>query len=222
MPPSRQESDRASVSDSGTAPSPGGDGAAPVDRGSELMLLWQGGDEEAFREIVDLYSGQVFALLTRFLGRRHPGREDMVQDVFLRVVGARDRYEPTARLSTWLYSIAWRMCVNETERSVGRQPVSFDAMGKEDAERYDPEDGQQPLPEEGLGRADIVRAVRAAIAELPETQRIAVVLARYHDMSYSEIADVVDSSEKAIKSLIHRARETLRVQLQPLFESEVA
>ena len=64
------------------------------------MLRWQGGDEDAFREIVDLYSGRVFALLTRFLGRRHPGREDMVQDVFLRVVGARDRYERTARFST--------------------------------------------------------------------------------------------------------------------------
>lgn len=187
------------------------------------MLRWQRGDEDAFREIVDLYSGRVFALLTRFLGRRHPGREDMVQNVFLRVVGARDRYEPTARFSTWLYSIVWRMCVNETERRAGRQPLSFEAMATgEGGESFDPEAEDAELPEDGLERADVVRAVREAIAELPETQRIAVVLARYHDMPYAEIADVVGSSEKAIKSLIHRARATLRERLQPLFESEVA
>lgn len=186
------------------------------------MVRWQGGDEDAFREIVDLYSGRVYALLTRFLGRRHPGREDMVQDVFLRVVGARDRYERTARFSTWLYSIVWRMCVNETERRVGRQPLSIDAMGLGDDGSFEPEDDGQPLPAEGLERADVVDAVRAAIAELPETQRIAVVLARYHDMPYAEIADVVGSTEKAVKSMIHRARETLRARLQPLFESEVA
>jgi len=201
---------------------PGGDGAAPVDRGSELMLLWQGGDEGAFREIVDLYSGQVFALLTRFLGRRHTGREDMVQDVFLRVVRARDRYEPTARFSTWLYSITWRMCINETERRAGRQPLSLDTLNSDGSHSFDPEDDQQRSPDDGLERADVVAAVRTAIAELPEAQRIAVVLARYHDMPYVEIAEIVGSSEKAVKSLIHRARETLRERLQPLFESDVA
>ena len=186
------------------------------------MLRWQGGDEEAFRGLVELYSGQVFALLTRFLGRRHHGREDMVQDVFLRVVRARDRYQPTARFSTWLYSIVWRMCINETERRAGRQPLSFDALAGENDDSFDPADEQQSTPDDGLERADLVHAVREAIADLPEAQRIAVVLARYHDMPYSEIAEVVGSSEKAIKSLIHRARETLRAQLQPLFESEVA
>ncbi len=201
---------------------PGGDGAAPADRGSELMLLWQGGDEGAFREIVDLYSGQVFALLTRFLGRWHTGREDMVQDVFLRVVRARDRYEPTARFSTWLYSITWRMCINETERRAGRQPLSLDTLNNDGSDSFDPEDDQQRSPEDGLERADVVAAVRGAIAELPEAQRIAVVLARYHDMPYVEIAEIVGSSEKAVKSLIHRARETLRERLQPLFESDVA
>ena len=73
---------------------------------------------------------------------------------------------------------------------------------------------------DGVARADLVREVRAAIAALPDAQRIAVVLARYHELSYSEIAEVVGSSEKAIKSTIHRARVSLRARLQPLFEKE--
>lgn len=186
------------------------------------MLRWQAGDEAAFDELVKLHSGQVFALLTRFLGRAHPGREDLVQEVFLRVIRAKDRYEPTARFSTWLYSIVWRMCINETERGARRRAVSFDAMSAEEGKALDPVDDAQLAPDGDLEQADLVHAVRGAIASLPETQRIAVVLARYHDLSYAEVADVVGSTEKAIKSLIHRARETLRTRLSPLFESEVA
>ncbi|MEM9380587.1 MAG: RNA polymerase sigma factor [Planctomycetota bacterium] len=221
MAPSRDEHERGPARDPNGGPGPGGQDP-PADRGSELMLLWQGGDEDAFRELVELYSGQVFALLTRFLGRRHAGREDLVQEVFLRVVRARDRYEPTARFSTWLYSIVWRMCINETERRAGRQPLSFDGMGAGDDDAFEPADEQQGSSSDGLERADVVARVREAIGELPETQRIAVVLARYHDLPYSEIAAIVGSTEKAIKSLVHRARETLRARLQPLFESEVA
>ncbi|MEM6672459.1 MAG: RNA polymerase sigma factor [Planctomycetota bacterium] len=216
MPPSTPERDGASAPDLRIA------SGEVEDRGAALMVRWQRGDEDAFRELVEAYSGRVFALLTRFLGRRHPGREDMVQDVFLRVVGARDRYEPSARFSTWLYSIVWRMCANETERRAGRAHLSLDASGPSDESSFDPADESQPDAADGLERADLVHAVREAIAELPEAQRIAVVLARYHDMPYAEIAEVVGSSEKAVKSLIHRARATLRARLQPLFESEVA
>ena len=92
----------------------------------------------------------------------------------------------------------------------------------EDGKALDPVDDAQLAPDGDLEHADLVHAVRGAIASLPETQRIAVVLARYHDLSYAEVADVVGSTEKAIKSLIHRARETLRTRLSPLFESEVA
>ncbi len=191
------------------------------DRGGELMLRWQGGDDSAFTEIVDLYSGQVFALLTRFLGRSHPGREDMVQDVFLRVLKSRDRYEPSAKFSTWLYSIALRMSINETERSYGRGAVSLDERGPDGGRAMDPEDVDAANPEDSMAAGDRVRAVRSAIAELPESQRVALVLSRYHGLPYAEIADVVGSSEKAIKSLIHRARETLRETLRPLVQLEL-
>lgn len=192
------------------------------DHGSVLMLRYQSGDESAFDQLVHQYSGHVFALLTRFLGRAHPGREDLVQEVFLRILGARERYEPTARFSTWLYSICWRICINESERSSRRHTASLEALGGVDEKGYAIQlvDDTAPAPSDGLERGDLVLAVRSAIAALPETQRIAVVLSRYHQLSHAEIASVIDSTEKAVKSLLHRARETLRATLQPLMEDE--
>jgi len=193
------------------------------DRGSELMLRWRdGGDESAFDELVAETSDQVFALLTRFLGRSHPRREDLAQEVFIRVLRARDRYVPTARFSTWLYSIVFRICVNETERSRARGAQSLDAWpgpGEDGSPAAGLADERAPDPAGGLEAEDAVAAVRRAIAALPEKQRMAVVLARYHDMPYAEIAKTLGSSEQAIKSLIHRARETLRAELQPFMES---
>jgi RNA polymerase sigma-70 factor (ECF subfamily) len=192
----------------------------PEDRGAQLMLAWQGGDEGAFDQLVEAYSGQVFALLTRFLGRSS-AREDMVQEVFLRVIRARDRYEPTARFTTWLYRIAFNLAVNETQRARGRAAWSLDQpIGDEEGGGHDAHDEDAPDPSHGLERGDTISAVRAAIASLPEGQRLALVLAKYHDMPYIEIGRVLDSSEKAVKSLIHRARETLRARLAPFLEEE--
>lgn len=183
------------------------------------MLAWQDGDEQAFEQLVEEYSGMVYSLLTRFLGRR-PGREDMVQEVFLRIVRARDRYQPTARFSTWLYRIVFNMAVNETQRGGARRSVSLDQpVGREDTGTLlDLQDAGAPDPSSGLERGDAVQAVREAIAALPEKQRAALILAKYHDTPYAEIGEVLGSSEKAIKSLIHRARETLRVSLAPFLQ----
>jgi RNA polymerase sigma-70 factor (ECF subfamily) len=178
------------------------------DPGARWMLAYQAGDEQAFDRLVEAYSGQVFALLTRFLGPR-ARREDLVQEVFLRVIRARERYQPTARFSTWLYRIAFNLSVNRTERA---RPVrSLDAHPVATAQALRVE----LPPEEDLERDDVVQAVRAAIAALPETQRAAMILARYEELSFAEIAVVLGSSEKAIKSLVHRARENLRAELAP-------
>ncbi len=192
------------------------------DPGVRLMMSWKAGDEAAFSQLVEQYSGMVYSLLTRFLGRR-PGREDMVQEVFLRVVRARERYEPTARFSTWIYRIVFNLAVNETQRASNKYTLSLDRpLGDDDAgSLLDLQDGEVPDPSQGLEQSDVVRAVREAIAALPEKQRAAVILAKYHDTPYVEIAEILDSSEKAIKSLIHRARETLRETLAPfLHETE--
>ena len=202
--------------------SPGPENPQSEDRGATLMLAWQGGNEAAFDDLVEAYSGQVFAFLTRFLGRS-PAREDMVQEVFLRVIRAKDRYEATARFSTWLYRIVFNLAVNETQRSRGRATWSLDQpMGDDDEGGHDTEDENVPDPSDGLTRDDAISAVRSAIASLPENQRVALVLAKYHEMPYLEIGSVLGSSEKAIKSLIHRARETLRERLAPFLEEELA
>lgn len=190
----------------------------PEDRGAALMLAWQGGDEGAFDQLVEAYSGRVYALLTRFMGRSS-SREDMVQEVFLRVIRARDRYEPSALFTTWLYRITFNLAVNETQRARGRTAWSLDRpVGDGDAQ--DVPDETAPDPSDGLERGDAIQAVRAAIATLPDHQRLALVLAKYHDMPYVEIGRVLGSSEKAVKSLVHRARETLRVRLEPFLDEE--
>jgi RNA polymerase sigma-70 factor (ECF subfamily) len=188
-----------------------------ADPGVTWMLRYQSGDEGAFDRLVEGYSGRVFALLTRFLGAVE-SREDLVQEVFLRVIRARAHYRPEARFSTWLYRIVFNLCVNEGERR--RPGRSLDDHGDEPRERW--VDEREAPPGAELERADIVASVRAAIAELPERQRMALVLAKYEDLPYGEVADVLGTSEKAVKSMIHRARETLRLRLSPFLEEEVA
>lgn len=193
------------------------------DPGVLKMLAYQEGDEEAFEDLVRSYSGSVFALLTRFLGPSS-AREDLVQEVFLRVVRARERYQPTARFSTWLYRIVFNLCVNERQRLSIRKEVSLE--GAPDGERTGgiasiEDEGATP-PSLGMEQEDVVEAVRAAIAALPSNQRMALLLAKYEELSYAEIAKVMDSSEKAIKSLVHRARENLRSTLQPFLQEDAA
>lgn len=220
--PQHRAEDRLGRPDRGPGPLPEGrtQGPAPRDRGGEWMVAWQRGDEGAFAQLVEAYSGAVWSLLTRFLGPRE-GREDLVQDVFLRVVRARDRYEPTARFTTWLYRIVFNLAVNETERA--REFTSLELERADDGgDAREPADVDGDAPDADLVRADLVAAVRAAIAALPENQRMALVLAKYHDLSFAEVAEVLDSSEKAVKSLVHRARENLRASLIPFLEQEVA
>jgi len=193
------------------------DAGGPPDEGARLMGLWAAGDEGAFDRLVQRHSGSVFALITRFLGS-HPAREDMVQEVFLRVVRSRNRYEPRARFTTWLYRIVFNLCVNESERAGRRKHLSLDRMGSDGDEDAQPDfkDERVEQPLEAMQRADRVQLVRDAIADLPEAQRMALVLAKYDEMPYIEIADVLGSSEKAVKSLMHRARASLRQRLSGL------
>ena len=190
-----------------------------ADPGVALMLAYQGGEERAFDELVERYSGMVWSLLTRFLGQSGV-REDLVQEAFLRVVKAKDRYKPTARFSTYLYRIVYHLAINETQRR--RTLVSLDQPGENNDENTLgaalPGEEQEPSAE--LEREDGVAAVRAAVAALPESQRMALILAKYHETPYVEIAEVLDSTEKAIKSLVHRARERLREQLAPFLQQE--
>lgn len=195
------------------------------DPGVRLMLAWKAGDESAFDQLVETYSGQVWALLTRFV-HSHGAREDLVQEVFLRVIRARDRYEPTARFSTWLYRIVFNLSVNETQRA-GKRELGSGERGRADGEFARDTlarlaDETAPDPGEGLERGDAVAAVRAAVQALPDQQRMALILAKYDEMPYDEIGQVLGISEKAVKSLVHRARESLRERLAPFLKGEIA
>src|SRR4029077_8986277 len=126
------------------------------DPGVRWMLAYQAGDEGAFDRLVETYSPQVFALLTRFLGARS-NREDMVQEVFLRVIRARERYQPAARFSTWLYRIAFNLSVNETQRGARNesQPMATPAIADErSADGFgDVDDARAVQPSEVLEQA---------------------------------------------------------------------
>lgn len=195
------------------------------DPGVRWMLAWQAGDESAFDRLVEAYSPQVYALLTRFLGQR-ANREDLVQEVFLRVIRARERYEPMARFSTWLFRVVYNISVNETQRGAAREAGRIDLEAHGEARSpgglSELHDERADAPSDRLERDDVVHAVRSAIARLPENQRMALLLAKYEEMPYVEIAQVLGSSEKAVKSLIHRARETLRESLAEYLEEEQA
>jgi len=191
-----------------------------LDPGVRLMLAYQAGDEAAFDELVHRFAGQVYALLTRFLGPA-PEREDLVQEVFLRIVRARERYEPSARFSTWLYRIVYNLSVNHTQRGGPRAVSPGGGAGDEGGELEIADEAAQD-PSDDLARGDVVQAVRGAIFQLPETQRMALVLAKYENLPYVEIGRVLGTSEKAVKSLVHRARENLRAMLGPFLEQEFA
>lgn len=193
------------------------------DPGVRLMLAFQAGEESAFDRIVETYSSQVFALFTRFLGARQ-NREDLVQEVFLRVLRARGRYQATARFSTFLFRIAFNIAVNETQRGGAKERVGFD-LGHDDEHGTGlalVADTNDTAPSVALEQQDVVLAVRAAIAKLPENQRMALILAKYDDVPYADIAVVLGTSEKAVKSLVHRAREALREMLEPFLQGELA
>jgi RNA polymerase sigma-70 factor (ECF subfamily) len=180
-----------------------------ADPGTAWMLRYQRGDEQAFDLLVETYSPRIHALLTRFLGAV-PQREDLLQEVFLRVIRARRRWVPEGRFSTWLYSIVFHLCVNETERRRTGTPLADDE-GEQSDERA-------PGPMEALERVDRVQAVREALAALPPRQRMALVLAKYEGLSLDEVARATGSTEQAVKSMVHRARETLRERLAPFLE----
>jgi RNA polymerase sigma-70 factor (ECF subfamily) len=199
------------------------DGVDPVeDLGKECMLALQAGDESAFERLVGLYSERAYALFVRFLGR-HEGCEDLVQDLFLRMWKARDRYQPTARFTTWMYRIAFNLAANDGERRRLRRSQSLSmetttgqtlGSGLTDETVFE--------PSIGLERADTVRQVREAIASLPDTQRMALILARYEEQPYQDIGDALGISAKAVKSLIHRARETLRERLAHVIAGDLS
>ena len=145
----------------------------------------------------------------------------MAQNVLLQVYKSRQRYQPTAKFSTWLFTIARNLCLNEIRRR-SRHPaesIEENQAENEDQPQRQYEDKKTDLPVDNVLHGELAGKIEAAIAELPETQRTAILLCRQDELSYEEIAAILGCSLSATKSLIHRGRETLKEKLKPYLKT---
>jgi len=150
------------------------------------------------------------------MAHNNAAAEDLAQEVFLRVYRSRESYEASAKFTTWLYRIATNLAVNHARDTRHERPentVSLDEPDEENGHTLDLPD-RTPSAEEAIVRRERVAAIRQRVQALPERQRIAVVMHKYQQMEYRQIADVLKLSESATKSLLFRAYETLREQLK--------
>jgi RNA polymerase sigma-70 factor (ECF subfamily) len=188
-------------------------GAAPaLDLDAQLMLRVRDGDEESFRVLLERHRNPVIRFVYRMV-QDQAVAEELSQEVFLRVYRARGTYEPTARFTTWLFRIATHLALNSLR----------DGRNERGQRRLDEErDGDVPVREVADRKPSVeqrmvyetrLREVRDAIGLLPEKQRAAVLMHKYEEMEYAQIANVLECSESAVKSLLFRAYETLRARL---------
>jgi RNA polymerase sigma-70 factor (ECF subfamily) len=181
-----------------------------------LMLRVKRGDRAAFAELVEKYKQPVMNLVYRTL-HDEAEAEDLAQSVFLQVYKSARRYESRAKFSTWLFTIARNLCLNEIRRRARHPADSLEETHaeNEDQPRQQYEDKSSVPPPEKLLHGELAQKIEEALAELPENQRTAILLCRQEELSYEEIAKILDCSLSATKSLIHRGRETLKEKLKP-------
>ena len=195
---------------------PSDEGFGVVDPGADddsrlvaLMLRVRENDEAAFRELVEATEDRLYGTIAKMLGGPE-GAEDLAQRVYLRIWQARGRYERKSKFSTWMFSIMHRLVLNERRGRARRAAVFRDPAPEENPR----EATEGRLPSSDVAGAELAAAVDAALAALPEEQRTAMILRRYDEMSYEDIAEVLGTTVPAVKSLLFRARETLRLKLK--------
>ena len=191
-----------------------------TDPDAALMLRAKRGDRAAFAELVEKYKQPVVNFVFRSL-RDEIEAEDLAQNVFLQAYKSRRRYRQTAKLSTWLFTIARNLCLNEIRRRSRHPAESIEESHAEheDQPRQQYEDKSQIAPPDKLLQGELAQKIEEALAGLPENQRTAILLCRQDELSYEEIAEVLDCSLSATKSLIHRGRETLKEKLKPYLQT---
>ena len=181
-----------------------------------LMLLVRDDDAAAFGQLVERFQHRLVGVLHHIVGNADEA-EDLAQEVFLRVYRTRKKYRPKAKLSTWLFTIANNLALNAL-RDRRRRPVlplevhESGPLGPRPAETLAPTRDQPPA--HNLQQQELADVIRTALDGLNERQRVAIVLNKFEDMNYAEIAEVMELSTKAVKSLLSRARGKLREALQ--------
>jgi len=196
--------------------------SSETDADAALMLRVKQGDSDAFAQLVNKYKQPVINLAHRTL--RDPiEAEDIAQNVFVQVYKSAERYKVSAKFSTWLFTIARNLCLNEIRRRSRHPAESMDAPHPEheDQPLHQFEDKKTFTPPESLLHGELKAKIEEALAELPENQRTAILLCRQEELSYEEIAEVLGCSLSATKSLIHRGRETLKEKLKPYLRTGI-
>ena len=180
-----------------------------------LMRLVADGDTTAFEQLVERHQALVAGTVARMLSS-NSDVEDIAQQVFIRVWKSAGRYVARAKFTTWLLKITRNLVFNEMRRAKRhpRVPVQIEP----ESEEMPLKDEATATPDATLLQAELQRAIETAITLLPETQRMALVLRRYDELSYEEISDVLDLSVPAVKSLLFRARTELRERLRDYLE----
>lgn len=186
----------------------------------QLMLDVKAGDEASFELLLHRYRTPLVNFLFRMVRNREQA-EDLAQEVFLRVYRAREDYVPSAKFTTWMFRIATNLALNSVrDTRYQKKEISIDAPVTVDAEDGDERpldvEDKHPNIEQHLVEDARVNMIRHAIEKLPEKQRAAVLLHKYQGLDYAEIAKILTCSESALKSLLFRAYESLRVELAPL------
>ena len=183
----------------------------------QLMLDVKAGDDASFDFLLVKYRSPLVNFLYRMV-RDTATAEDLAQEVFLRVYRARKQYTPSAKFTTWLFRIATNVALNSVrDNRYQKMQVSLDApVSSEEASAPRELPAREMRIDEHLLERDRVAFIQQAVASLPEKQRAAVLLHKYEEMDYAEIAKILDCTEAALKSLLFRAYENLRLQLAPL------
>jgi RNA polymerase sigma-70 factor (ECF subfamily) len=182
---------------------------------AQVMLRAKAGDQSAFEYLVQKYRRPMVSFMYR-MAHNAAAAEDLAQEVFLRVYRSRETYEASAKFTTWLYRIATNLAVNHARDTRHERPevqVSLDEPDDETGTTLEVPDATLNA-EQSMVRRERMTAIRQKVEALPEQQRLAVIMHKYQQMDYRQIAEVLKKSESATKSLLFRAYETLREQLK--------
>lgn len=189
-----------------------------LDPDVQLMIEFQGGNKAAFETLMTKYFGRLLNFIFRYTANREIA-EDLTQEVFIKVYKSGPNYAPQAKFQTWLYTIAKNISLNELRKN-RRMTVSIDQTFQHEGEslRRQIKDEKVVSPDRDAMQNELMLAVKKAIHELPENQRMAVILRRYDKFSYEEIAAAMETSVEAVRSLLSRAKENLKDKLSAYSE----
>jgi RNA polymerase sigma-70 factor, ECF subfamily len=180
----------------------------------ELMVRIARDDETALRELIERHQGAVYGTIVRMLGDPAEA-QDLAQQVFVRIYRAAGSYRAEARFKTWMFTIVRHLVFNEHRRRSRATLVPFHPSESDDASvPLDPPDPAISTASEQTLQKEMAKEIDRAIRALPEQQRVALVLRRYEEVSYEEIARILQTTVPATKSLLFRARETVRAALR--------